>query len=103
MDIVRQGKECTGTILSFFSLVVNAFLVKAMAFKNNLKTSFSTDCRIFHNTVHLYRTVNAFGGHFIPKACPDSHFRDGGEVVSLTHRPRSTHQKLIFCSGTHFC
>jgi hypothetical protein len=34
----------------------------------------------------------------------DSRLTDGGEVVSPTHRPRSTLQKHYFsASGTHFC
>jgi hypothetical protein len=32
--------------------------------------------------------------------CRDNRLIDGGEVVSLTHRPRSTPQTL---SGTQFC
>jgi hypothetical protein len=34
----------------------------------------------------------------------ESRLTDGGKVVSLTHRPRSTHQKHYFSlSDTHFC
>jgi hypothetical protein len=34
----------------------------------------------------------------------DNRFTDGGEVVSPTHRLRSTPQKHYFsASGTHFC
>jgi hypothetical protein len=36
--------------------------------------------------------------------CRDSRLTDGGKVVSLTHRPRSTPQKHYFsASGTDFC
>jgi hypothetical protein len=37
--------------------------------------------------------------------CLDSRLPDGGEVLSLTHRPLSTSQKHICSSfsGTHFC
>jgi hypothetical protein len=36
--------------------------------------------------------------------CIDIGLTDGGKVVSLTHRPRSTLQKHYFSSsGTHFC
>jgi hypothetical protein len=37
-------------------------------------------------------------------SCLDNLLADGGEVVSLTHRVRSTPQKHYFsASGTHFC
>jgi hypothetical protein len=32
----------------------------------------------------------------------DNRLTDGGEVVSLSHRPRSTPQKRVSASGTHF-
>jgi hypothetical protein len=35
--------------------------------------------------------------------CLDNWLTDGGDVVSLTHRPRSTAQKHISLSGTPFC
>jgi hypothetical protein len=36
--------------------------------------------------------------------CLHSRLTDGGKVVSLTHRPRSTPQKHYFsASGIHFC
>jgi hypothetical protein len=37
--------------------------------------------------------------------CLDSRLIDGGKVVSPTHRPHFTPQKLFFykISGTHFC
>jgi hypothetical protein len=36
--------------------------------------------------------------------CLDNRFADGGKVVSLTHRPHFTPQKLYYsASGTHFC
>jgi hypothetical protein len=35
--------------------------------------------------------------------CIDSRLTDGGKVVSLTRRPRSTSQKHFSTSGTHFC
>jgi hypothetical protein len=36
--------------------------------------------------------------------CLDSRLTDGGEVVSLTHRPLSTPQRQYFsASGTHLC
>jgi hypothetical protein len=36
--------------------------------------------------------------------CVDSRLTDGGKVVSLKRRPRSTAQKHYFsASGTHFC
>jgi hypothetical protein len=36
--------------------------------------------------------------------CLDNRLTDGGKVVGLTHRPRSTPQKHYFsASGTHFC
>jgi hypothetical protein len=34
--------------------------------------------------------------------CIDNRFTYGGEVASLTHRPRSTLHKLFSVSGTHF-
>jgi hypothetical protein len=34
--------------------------------------------------------------------CLDSPLTDGGKVVSLTHRPRSTPQKHFSVPGTHF-
>jgi hypothetical protein len=35
--------------------------------------------------------------------CLDNRLADGGEVIILTHRPRSTPQKCYFsASGTHF-
>jgi hypothetical protein len=38
----------------------------------------------------------------IPR-CLDSRLTDGGVVVSITYRPRSTPQKHFSTSGTHFC
>jgi hypothetical protein len=36
--------------------------------------------------------------------CLDNRLTDGGKVVSLTHRPRSTPKKHYFsASGTHYC
>jgi hypothetical protein len=36
--------------------------------------------------------------------CLDNRLTDGGKVLSLTHQPRSSHQKHYFpVSGTHFC
>jgi hypothetical protein len=35
--------------------------------------------------------------------CLNNRLIDGGKVVSLTHRPRSSPQKHISASGTHFC
>jgi hypothetical protein len=34
--------------------------------------------------------------------CLDNRFTDGGKIISLTHRPRSTDQKYYFsASGTY--
>jgi hypothetical protein len=35
--------------------------------------------------------------------CLDNRLTDGGEIVSPTHRPRSTPQKHFSGSGTHLC
>jgi hypothetical protein len=35
--------------------------------------------------------------------CLDSRLTEGGEVVSLKHRPRTTPQKYFSVSGTHLC
>jgi hypothetical protein len=36
--------------------------------------------------------------------CLVNRLTDGGKLVSLTHRPRSTQKKHYFsASGTHFC
>jgi hypothetical protein len=40
-------------------------------------------------------------GAALDRAGLDNRLIDGGEVVRLTHRPRSTPQKHV--SGTHFC